>query len=486
MSFSIPGYITRLVVKIAAKKTIQPIIKKETGKKEGKIHVYRENEKKGNLILFIHGFTGDPTETFENVPELLMTDNKVLGYDIFSVGYSSSMIPDISKGIWSSDPDIDTLSAYLQTLLKTRFKAYSRICVVAHSMGGLITQHTLLNSNFSDLNRIKEVLFFGTPSNGLTIANLPIARKLKSQIKDMGSDSAFITKLRADWTARFKGNYPFLFKVVAGNSDDFISRTSSLEPFDKQYQNAIEGNHSTLVKADNDQDTECQCYRLILDSLFPGILSERYGEVDQYTLNVLRAKKSALIDRLDMDIQSLNERGLRDLILAYDTLGRDEDAIETLGKYTFKNSNTDFMGILGGRYKRKYLYGGYKDTDANSAIKLYSQGYTIAKNAYEQHRKTKDKEQLYYHAINLAFFSLVSKNDKDAMREYAQIALEHCDPSDRGIWNVATLAEANLYLGNTERQEYYYNLVLKVTQDKIRERHSIYLNAKHALEVLNS
>ncbi len=482
MSISIPTFILQFAIKTIGKIVVKKITEKESGKNDGDVYCYREEEKKGNLILFIHGFTGSATETFANVPELLIKEPQLKGYDVFSIGYSSSILPDIAKGIWSADPDVNTLSNYLETLLTTRFKAYGRVTIIAHSMGGLVTQRCTLNLDTSNLKRIKHLLFFGTPSGGLNVANLRVAKKMKSQIKNMGSESEFITSLRTDWNNTFSEGYPFEdFKVVAGNSDEFIPQTSSLKPFAKDHQYLIEGNHSTMVKAKSDTDTENLCFRMILDSVIPTIVQERYGtNIDSYLVNTVMAKASDVVDKLDDNISKLTPRDLRSLILALDTLGKDDDAIAILESHPITATHSDFKGILGGRYKRKYLYHGSDSEDAKNAWETYLEGYDMAANAIEV-----DKNQVFYLAINVAFFYLVYKEDKSKMKEFAEIALANCDPETTETWEMATLAEGNLYLGNEDKAEEYYNQVFEENKNNIRVRHSIYLNAKFAYEALN-
>ena len=57
-----------------------------------------------------------------------------------------------------------------------------------------------------------------------------------------------------------------------------------------------------------------------------------------------------------------------------------------------------------------------------------------------------DHEQVYYHAINVAFLTYVVLDRKDEAAKLARLALEHCAKAPRNLWRVATEAEAQLYL----------------------------------------
>ena len=68
-----------------------------------------------------------------------------------------------------------------------------------------------------------------------------------------------------------------------------------------------------------------------------------------------------------------------------------------------------------------------------------------------------DSQQIYYHAINVAFMSLVHLDDRVFMKKSATTALEHAtrcieeSGNREDYWAVATQAEAYLYLGQFEK-----------------------------------
>ena len=498
MSISIPTYITNLILKMAVKKAIArlPEIKKSVfGENKGALISYREEEDHKSVIVFIHGFSGDPEATFANVPELLMQDNLLDGYDLFSAGYSSSILPDIAGGFWSANPDITKLSNYFLTLLRNRFKKYERITLLAHSMGGLVLQRAILSLEPAELSKITNVILFGTPSNGLNMANSWISRLVKRQTRDMGSKSDFITSLRSDWEEKFYDQdlkdykYNFDFRTVAGNSDDFIKQESSLAVFHERYHSLIPGNHINMVKANSIEDKENLCYQLIVSRVSP--FNTTKIKSDPFSLNQFIAERTTYVNQHSTNIEGLSAGGLKKLTLALDSLGREQEAINILEQHSLTKTNTDLMGILAGRYKRKYLYAGMQAADGDKSFDLYKLGFTTSQNLLEQANSEQedsdlDKEylrsQVYYHAINLAFLSLVYKDEKAAMKSYANIALDHCLLDSKNIWEMATVAEANVYLENDDMSKTYYEKYVKETDNRIRERASTYINAKFAFQ----
>jgi hypothetical protein len=96
-------------------------------------------------------------------------------------------------------------------------------------MGGLVIQRALVIT--PELRKRTTHLFlFGTPSAGLVKAHL--ISWLKQQVNNMSARGRFIEQLRSDWS-RLKLDIAPHFKlfVAAGETDQFVPPSSSLEPF---------------------------------------------------------------------------------------------------------------------------------------------------------------------------------------------------------------------------------------------------------------
>ena len=119
-------------------------------------------------VIFVHGFSGDRDDTWDDFPLLLGTH--LAGWDIFTLGYATTLLPDVA-GIWSADPDLPIISAMVRTHFQLDpLSTYESVALVAHSMGGLIVQKALVDD--ADLpGRTSHVLLFGTPSAGLRKAS---------------------------------------------------------------------------------------------------------------------------------------------------------------------------------------------------------------------------------------------------------------------------------------------------------------------------
>src|SRR4029077_5842610 len=140
----------------------------------------RVNNQKA-CVVFLHGFTGSNVETWGRFPEFLIKLPELTGWDVVSLGYSSSLIPDL-VGIWSADAPIDKLATLFRTTVSFGLEKYQTLAVLAHSMGGLVVQRAFVeDSNFTQ--KISHLFLFGTPSNGLKKTSL--VTFLKRQLRDM-------------------------------------------------------------------------------------------------------------------------------------------------------------------------------------------------------------------------------------------------------------------------------------------------------------
>jgi pimeloyl-ACP methyl ester carboxylesterase len=193
-------------------------------------------------VVFVHGFTGRADETWGRFPEFLAAEPALRNWGVFSLGYATTLRADVPN-IWAADPPLDRLGLSLRTALSVPpLSQYRSLAVVAHSMGGLIAQAAVLEQ--ATLARVGHLILFGTPSAGL--AKSAVLSAIKRQFRNMGNESDFVRRLRRDWKARFRDQLPFQLLVVAGESDEFVSPASSLDPFPLNVRRVVPGNHLEL------------------------------------------------------------------------------------------------------------------------------------------------------------------------------------------------------------------------------------------------
>ncbi len=135
------------------------------------------NEPK-QLIVFIHGFGGNSIGTWNNFPSFLLSDSKFSNTDIVFYGYETL------KGQAGDHAGqfYDFLNK-LQTPLSNNIlpkeqnlpeRNYSKVVIVAHSLGAILTRQTLLLAEIDSKEWADKVVMglFAPAHNGANIINL--------------------------------------------------------------------------------------------------------------------------------------------------------------------------------------------------------------------------------------------------------------------------------------------------------------------------
>lgn len=423
--------------------------------------VFKETEEANNVILFVHGFSGEASETFGNIPAWIAEDPQFKGWDMYPFGFSEFVHPDKGKNVWASVDDILRVSDHLTVSLKHRLARYHRVAIVAHSLGGLVAQRAILDLDAENRSRITNLILFSTPSLGISDAVAHTIWNQKNQ--DLAHNSEFIQNLRSDWSETIGKQPPFGLRAIAATGDQFVDRDSSLSSFDPDSVLTLEGDHFGIVSPES---TEDDSYQLIINSLLDKHFDQVYSNKEE--VNILLGNYTEVVNRLSPDRDKLDKKGLTRLAFALEGLGRESEALEVLTNNNLTVSNSDLMGIVGGRYKRKYLMNRLA-ADGQKSMEYYQKGLAIAE---EKNRHG----QIYYLAINLAFMSLVMNEDRDEMQDYAEKALEHAKQDTfPSLWKHATLGEANLYLGQLDESRENYQKAADMAG--VREKISMHTNA---------
>jgi pimeloyl-ACP methyl ester carboxylesterase len=435
---------------------VEPVVSKESN-----IEPWERSEG-NNLLLFVHGFSGESKDTFGKIPTMLQSDSNFDGWAMKPLGYSPVVQPKLGKDIWGAILDVDKIAVFLKTSITYKFKDYDRIAIVAHSLGGLVAQKAILELDEDNRNRISHLIMFGTPSNGISPEVL--TKQWNKKYSELSSEGQYIKSLRKEWEKTFDNKYPFKLKVAASSEDEYVSIDSCHKPFDKEYCEIVDGKHLQIVKPEDEKD---DAYSLILNTLTGSKFFNQFTNKEE--INLTLGKYDAVVKELLPIKDELDKRGLTQLIFALEGLERKDDVYEILNNHPMAQNNTDLMGIIGGRHKRDYL-----KTYSYKSSQLSSEYYN---KALEISAEKEDFSQIYYHAINLAFLSIVTdpEGGESMMLKYAKQALEATEQCRDNVWKYATVAEANMYIGNMEKAKEFY---IKASENApIREKISMHTNA---------
>ena len=118
-----------------------------------------------NLILFVHGFRGNPLSTWRRFPDLVRIRGSALdeGYDIASIGYRTERV--------FGGHGLVALGEILASVLEVNSVGAERIYIVAHSLGGILARSALVACARDDrrdiLSRTRQLHVIGVPYSGL-------------------------------------------------------------------------------------------------------------------------------------------------------------------------------------------------------------------------------------------------------------------------------------------------------------------------------
>ena len=302
-------------------------------------------------------------------------------------------------------------------------------------MGGLVAQQALL-ARPELARRTTHLIMFGTPSNGLRKARF--VNLLKPQARDMQAGGPFVTGLRQRWQETFGDEPPFDLLVIAGERDQFVPPSSSLEPFPSDRAASSPGNHVTMIRPDT------------ADSLAVALTINKLCSTPFSISPLDSARLAAELKRYDEVIRTLWDK--RDgsirrpgaARLALEATGRRKTLLDVMVQGG--EDSTDAMGVLAGRLKREWL--APPEGGRGSRARPLHACFRAGGRAAGKHT------QAYYNGINAAFMQLVYKQNKAEARSLAARVLEHtaaaraADEHDR--WLPATEGEALLVLGRVD------------------------------------
>jgi len=224
---------------------------------------------KGVLLLFVHGFVGHRTDTWELMHEMLPNEPSLIGVDIVFYGYKSTQGQALSNA--------NLLRQFISSFVtrekndepserqKLKF-AYKKIVIVAHSLGAALTRQAQL-----DALKMKErwarrtsLVLFGPAHCGAFLAKvgfeLGASTRLLSAltaaigfaipvVRDLRPDSDFIKDLQSQTLAYLKKNPKAPLKakrVIFGDSDRVVMvRNFCADPVSDTW---LDCNHTSVCK----------------------------------------------------------------------------------------------------------------------------------------------------------------------------------------------------------------------------------------------
>ncbi len=227
------------------------------------------------LIVFVHGFTGDPSVTWTNQSgvswaDLIKEDVLLSDFTIWAHQYDT---PCLGRSL-----TIEQTATRLLQQLKDEgaFDRFKEIYFVAHSMGGLVVKRVLVALNrttqIKRLEKIKAVLLISTPSQGSSHAQLVSLLSLNPQVRDMKplDLNSYLPSIENQWHSLMqdRGKRPFPKSYVAYETKPtwgivIVDRVSALTSHDDEMF-PIAADHQDIVKP---RDAQSDIYRWVRSRL---------------------------------------------------------------------------------------------------------------------------------------------------------------------------------------------------------------------------
>lgn len=236
---------------------------------------YIANKKNKNIILFVHGFTGDKdtwgNPGMDSFPLLLMKNEKIAeSFDIALFSYYTKLLNLFSKGNKVSqivkklfkkshqklrnNNSIEEIANLLRVEIRFKLQEYDNIIIVAHSMGGLVAKSCIIKDIQENIpTKIRLFISLAVPHMGVELASYGKLISNNIQIDNLAPLNSFIHDINDVW---LKTSIRPKTKYFYGVHDGVVVKTSAA-PIDKEKSDiiSVDENHVSICKPDSQENT---------------------------------------------------------------------------------------------------------------------------------------------------------------------------------------------------------------------------------------
>lgn len=198
------------------------------------------------LLVFVHGWGGDPQASWQIFPGLVLRDTRYQAFNLIAVSYPTFYA--------RRNLGVRAMARWLNDRFEREqvYQRYDSIWLITHSMGGLIARELLIANRLQRENSAFKLLIeIATPHQGAAIA--PLANTLgvsRGFVADLEPDSAFLSNLRDDWNAL--RDRPKTFCLTSPH-DMVVSEDSAIAQCD-EYLRYPQWGHIDMVKPQGNKD----------------------------------------------------------------------------------------------------------------------------------------------------------------------------------------------------------------------------------------
>lgn len=197
------------------------------------------------LLIFIHGWSGDPGGTWKRFPDLACADPNLSKVDVVAINYPTFMsrrnlnIEGLAKWVNGEINRIDEK------------RKYKKIGILAHSMGGLIGRYIAIDRKLGDQQSVGLLVEIGTPHAGANDAKLARALGISRELTEgLMRGSTDLNILTSQWFSYKNRPHTFCF---TSPQDVVVSEQSALAFCDDEMEYPTWG-HTEMVKPQDASD----------------------------------------------------------------------------------------------------------------------------------------------------------------------------------------------------------------------------------------
>ncbi|HDL7194901.1 TPA: ABC-three component system protein [Yersinia enterocolitica] len=342
-------------------------------------------------VVFVHGFTGGSNTwkhpSGESFKELLQKE--VPDVDYYEFEYFTKISDLFSKSIVlkhvkelinrlplfslntkiSKNKPIEKISNLLDSYLRVEKKEYSKIILIGHSMGGIISKNIILERlDDHDSSKIIGYVSIAVPHKG-SINSLVLA-PFNVNSKELVPLSESNEKINTEWTHR-KNELPQSLYIIAG-SDEFVPESSSIPyKLSRKYLAYVEHDHTSVCKPESIQDpTFIAVKNFISDLLHIEAMEET--STKQYDQKICNYDKEIFV--IKMILCNIGKKGIED---AKDSFFHAE-IISKTANVEEKKVLSELEKLVLTLYRQKYNHISRSGIDSNTIF------YQIHKEIHDQ------------------------------------------------------------------------------------------------------